>query len=168
MIRNNIHTDWAQEELQMLNIIIVDDDEKTANLIQRVAGKLGHNAVVAKCCKVALHKIEEENFDLILLDINLPDSNEIDLIQEIRETTAAINIVPMVSEPDRETEERIRGQRITYYLIKPFEIDELKSIINHLSKRKFKLCSSSRLSPDPVVPVFIDGNQTEDDFRNVY
>ncbi len=55
-----------------------------------------------------------------------------------------VNIVAMTSVSNREMEQRVRVQGVIYYMIKPFEFDELRSIINHLARRKVKLCSQQK------------------------
>lgn len=130
----------VQEGLKLLKVLIVDD-EQMGNVIGKAVEQLGHKVAVVKCYKEALQKIAETKFDLILWDINLSNGNGIDLIPEIRGSAGDVNIVAMTGDSNREIEERVRVQGVIYYMIKPFELDELNSIINHLAKRKIKLCS---------------------------
>ena len=129
-----------QEGLKLLKVLIVDD-EQMGNVIGKAVEQLGHKVAVVKCYKEALKKIAETKFDLILWDINLSNGNGIDLIAEIRKSSGDVNIVAMTGDSNREIEERVRVQGVIYYMIKPFELDELNSIINHLARRKIKLCS---------------------------
>ena len=129
----------GQEKLKLLKVLIVDD-EQMGNVIGKSVEQLGHKVAVVKCYKEALQKIAETKFDLILWDINLSDGNGIDLIAEIRKSAGKVNIVAMTGDSNREMEQRARAQGIIYYMIKPFELNELRSIINHLARRKIKLC----------------------------
>ena len=130
----------VQEELKILKVLVVDD-EQTGNVLGKTVEQLGHETIVAECYKEALQKIAETNFDLVLWDITLSNGNGIDLIREIRRSAGDVNIVAMTGHNSCETEQRVRVQGIIYYMIKPFELDELRSIINHLARRKVKLCS---------------------------
>ncbi len=130
----------VKEEHEILHVLIVDDED-LAHALGKTIEQLGHKAEVAGCYKEALKKIAEVNFDLILLDMNLSNGDGIDFISEIRQSVEDLNIVAMTSDPNRELEQKLREQRVIYYMIKPFELDELRSIINHLSRRKIKFHS---------------------------
>ena len=116
-------------------------DEEIGDILWKRVEQLGHKVVVSQCQKEALQKITETNFDLILLDANRSNGNGINLIQEIRKLAGDVHIIAMAGDPSRELEQKLREQRIIYYMIKPFEFVELKSIINHLSERKIKFMS---------------------------
>ncbi len=111
------------------------------NFLSKAIEMLGHLAETAGSCEEALQKISEIDFDLVLLDVNLSDGDGVEFITKIRKISADSNIVVMTGDSSREMELRAREKGIMYYLIKPFEMKELKSIINHLFIRKFKLCS---------------------------
>ena len=140
MINSISHKVQIQERPKILRVLIVDK-VLMRNVIGKIVEQLGHKAAFAKCYKEALQKITKTKFDLILWDINLSNGNGIDLISEIREAVGDANIVAMAGDSDREVERRVRVQGVIYYMIKPIEFDELKSILNHLSERKIKLCS---------------------------
>ncbi len=123
-----------------MNVLIVDNEE-ISNAIGKTVVQLGHEAVVTENYQEALKKISESTFDLILWDINLSNGTGINLLSEIRESNRDLNIVTMTMFSNREMEERVREQGIIYYMIKPFKLDELRSIINHLAKRETRLCS---------------------------
>jgi DNA-binding response OmpR family regulator len=129
-----------QKKLKTLNVLIVDN-EQMGSAIGKTVEQLGHSVVVAECYKKAFQKTAETKFDLILWDVNLSGGNGIDLIPEIRKKSVEdVNIVAMTGASTIEIEQKIRLPGVIYYMIKPFRLDELRSIINHLSKRKLKLC----------------------------
>ena len=126
-----------QDGLKLLKVLIVDEAQM-GNVIGKAVDQLGHKVAVADCYKEALQKIAETNFDLILWDINLSNGNGIDLIPEIRKSVGKVNIIAMTGYSNREIEQRVRVLGVIYFMIKPFELDELRSIINHHAKRKIK------------------------------
>jgi DNA-binding NtrC family response regulator len=72
-------------------------------------------------------------FDLILLDTSLPDTTIYSLIPKLKELYPGIRVVTMTDHNTTEMERKIRKLGIIYYLIKPFEKDELKNILDHCS-----------------------------------
>jgi DNA-binding response OmpR family regulator len=98
--------------------------------------KWGHNAVIAGSGEAALKIIRNEIFDLILLDIFLPDTVAYDLIPHIKEQWSGIKIITMTGYSDMEVEKKVRSQGISYYMVKPINLDELKSIIQHMRQKE--------------------------------
>ena len=78
---------------------------------------------------------QEKTFDLVLLDIMLPDGLGHEFIPALRKHQPEIKIITMTgySTPAMETE--IRSQGIHYYMAKPISLKELKAILDHMSKK---------------------------------
>ncbi len=57
--------------IQVLKVLIVDDEEMNVNMLYKIIVKLGHLVETVGSCKDALQKMAEDNFDLVLLDVNL-------------------------------------------------------------------------------------------------
>lgn len=136
---NSTNTDnfQAHDRYQRISILIIDGGQVDNTLINTIE-RWGHDVSVAKYDNEALEKIAATNFDLILLALNTSNDKGVDFIRKIRESAGNVNIATITSHSDRDLEQRARQQRITCYLIKPFHFDELKSIVNHLSRRKNK------------------------------
>ncbi len=131
----------AQERLGILKVLIVDDEEM-GHVLCKTIEHLGHKGSVAKCYHETLEKIAETQFDLIFLEINISNGSSVSVIREIRQLLGDVNIIVMTSDTNREMEQMIREQRVIYYMIKPIDPHELKSILNHLSMRKVKFLSN--------------------------
>ncbi|MCP3924454.1 MAG: response regulator [Desulfobacterales bacterium] len=122
-------------ESQLLDILIVDRKSE-ANHLQLYIKKLMHKATILDSYKEALHEIRNRDFDLIMIEMNLSKGNGIDLIKQIRKLKGILNVLAMTRDTSRELERKAREQRVIYYMIKPFEANELQSIINHILKKK--------------------------------
>lgn len=68
-----------------LNILLVEDIEVNIIVAKSVLEKLGYNVDVAMTGKEAIHKFEQNYYDLVLLDIQLPDMSGFDIAQYFRE-----------------------------------------------------------------------------------
>lgn len=121
-----------------MNILIVDDDDAVARFIGSFVEKLGHCAEKASNGQEALTMFNENKFDLVLLDILLPDIKGYELIPEFKKLHPDVGVVTMTGYNSRDLERRVRRQGIMYYMIKPFEPESLKSVLNHISKKRFQ------------------------------
>ncbi|MEN9298014.1 MAG: Transcriptional regulatory protein ZraR [Bacteroidota bacterium] len=69
----------------MNRILIIDDEEKLRTLLSRIISLEGFDVVQASTAKLALKKLEQQEIDVILCDVKLPDANGVELSAQIRE-----------------------------------------------------------------------------------
>lgn len=119
-----------------MEILVVDDDPGVVTSVTESIEGWGHHVETSPTGKDALKKVSRKNFDLILLDIFLPDCEGHELIPQFKETCPDIGIVTMTGYNTRELEWKVRKQGITFYMIKPFNTKEMKEILDHMSKKK--------------------------------
>ena len=117
----------------MLDILIVEDEQAISNLIYVNLSEEGYNCTCAYDGKQAADLIESDIFDLILLDIMLPEIDGYELLDFIKPTgTPVIFITAKGAVSDR-----IRGlkQGADDYLVKPFQIGELLARVEAVLRR---------------------------------
>ncbi len=119
-----------------MNILIVEDDYPSAKILKKQTESLEHTATITPTGKEALQKIKEVSFDLVMLDIFLPDYNGADLIPQFKIIQPSMGIIAMTGHNSRDLELQIRALGIYYYLIKPFKKQILKTILDHISTTK--------------------------------
>jgi DNA-binding NtrC family response regulator len=119
-----------------MNILIVEDDLSTAEAMTESMETWGHQVEISIIGKDALAKIKEKKFELVLLDIFLPDCKGHDLIPQFKEMHRDIGIVTMTGYNSRELELEVRQQGIHYFLTKPVQTKILKEIVDHISKKR--------------------------------
>ncbi len=69
----------------MKKILIIDDEEKLRTLLARIIGLEGFEVLQAADCKAAMKKLEQNDFDVILCDVKLPDGNGVELAKKIKD-----------------------------------------------------------------------------------
>jgi len=74
-------------------------------------------------------------YDLVLMEVLLPDMRGEELISRLKELSPNTWIVAMTGNNSREMEVRIRERGILYYMVKPFETENFRSLLEHLTKR---------------------------------
>lgn len=116
-------------------ILVIEDEPKVASFIQRGLEENGFESKIAFDGLMGKRMFEAEEYTLIILDLNLPYMNGIDLCQEIRKNNQKIPIIMLTALGT--TEDKLKGfdSGADDYLVKPFEFRELLARIRSLLKR---------------------------------
>ena len=118
----------------MNSVLIVEDEREISNFIKKELELQGYICQVASNGKIGADLIENNNYDLILLDINLPIINGHELLEYIKQIsqTPVIFVTSQAS-----TLDKIRGLKegADDYVTKPFEIGELIARIEAVLRR---------------------------------
>lgn len=121
----------------MMKILVVEDDESISNLIRINLTAEGYKCVCALDGKTGADYIERDYFDLILLDIMLPEINGYELLEYIRPIGTPVIFLTAKNEVN----DRIRGlkQGADDYITKPFQVGELLARVEALLRRYGKI-----------------------------
>jgi len=117
------------------DILIVEDDDAIATGLSLNLKLAGHHAAVARDGDQAVTMVEAQDFDLILLDINLPKRNGLEVLQLLRESD---NLVPVIVLSARDGEfDKVAALRLGAddYVTKPFALAELLARIDAVLRR---------------------------------
>jgi two-component system, NtrC family, response regulator len=74
-------------------ILIIDDEEKLRTLLSRIISLEGFEVIQAGNAKLALKKLEQQEIDVVLCDVKLPDANGVELLAQIREKYPLVEVV---------------------------------------------------------------------------
>ena len=122
--------------MEKKRILIVDDEEELAGIIGEMLCGCGYTADIAVSAAQAYDLMAQKSYHLILLDINLPDSDGFEICKELRRASK----VPVIFASARKTEDdRINSFDIggDDFLQKPYSMKELLSRINALMRRAY-------------------------------
>lgn len=111
------------------SILIVDDDEVIQETLLDVLKKRGYDIFLAGSGKVALETIKKNIIDLVLLDMRLPDVDGLDVLKRVKELDSEILVIMMTAYSDIQTAVAAMKSGAYHYINKPFELDELKLLI---------------------------------------
>ncbi len=116
-----------------MKILIVEDDKALNNGIKLSLNE--NNVLQAFCLKEARSLLKSTNFDLIILDINLPDGNGIDLCVEIREKSFVPIIILTANDMEIDIVTGLESGADDY-ITKPFSLAILRARVNAVLRRK--------------------------------
>jgi DNA-binding response OmpR family regulator len=121
--------------MALAKILVVDDDPSIRNLIQRFLSKQDYQVESAEDGKTALAVFEQFNPDLVVLDVNLPDTLGYNLCQEMQSRTKVF-VLMLTSRADEADKIRGFSQGADDYLTKPFSLGELEVRVGAILKRQ--------------------------------
>ncbi|MFR7538943.1 MAG: response regulator transcription factor [Clostridium sp.] len=121
----------------MTKILIVEDEEAISDLIKMSLTKAGYHCEQAMDGLEAADCIEKNNYDLILLDIMLPEINGYELLEYIKTKETPVIFITAMGELN----DRVKGLRAGAddYITKPFEMIELLACVETVLRRYHKV-----------------------------
>ena len=119
----------------MRKILVIDDEQNIRKMLIRVLSPEGFIVKEADNGLEALKRLQEENYSLVLLDLKMPGLNGIETLKKIRENDLNLPVIMMSAYGS--IHEAVEAMKLGAldYLIKPFDIEELKIIIKRAIKQ---------------------------------
>jgi two-component system, OmpR family, KDP operon response regulator KdpE len=115
-------------------ILIVEDDEDTAEVVCSLLETAGYNAVAVDRGELALYEIHSSSPDLVLLDLNLPDIHGLDILKQVRTQSFLPMIVLSAFTQERDKVVALEAGADDY-MSKPFSPEELIARVAALLRR---------------------------------
>ena len=113
-------------------ILVVDDEQNFLELMMRILSKRGFAVKTAANGDEALKLLEQQSFDLVLLDIKMGPMNGIQLLEKIKERQPLVKAIMMTAYPTNETRVQAMDLGASAYLTKPVELNALIEAMNSL------------------------------------
>jgi len=121
------------------HILIVDDNPQNLQVLGKLLKEMNYNIEFATNGKAALEWLENKRFDILLLDINMPEMNGFEVCKIIRSNPAHnhLSIIFLTADTDRESILKGFDYGAQDYITKPFDSRELLARIHtHLSLKQ--------------------------------
>ena len=109
----------------MADVLIIDDDRLICDILAKMMEKIGHESRWALTGADGLEKARQGMFDIVFLDVNLPDANGLDLIQTIKTSPSSPEVIIITGDSDPDGAEMAINSGAWNYLEKPFLRQEL-------------------------------------------
>jgi two-component system, sensor histidine kinase and response regulator len=125
-----------RENRQRQHILLAADDSVNQKLLVRLLENRGHSVVVVPNGREALAALTRDQFDLILMDVQMPEMDGVQATAAIRQkeqqTSTRLPIIAMTARARGEDEERCRNAGMDGYISKPIRADELLAVVEGL------------------------------------
>ena len=118
------------------NILVVDDDSDIREVLGDRLESLGYRVLAAETAKAGLELLERQNPQLVLLDIEMPDMNGIDMLREIRRREHDVTVVMITAYGTIERAVEAMKEGAYDFIPKPFEPDHVALIVAKALERE--------------------------------
>jgi len=112
-------------------ILVIDDDEIIRSLFKRTLEERGHTVVTAGTGAEGIGCVRRWDFDLVFLDLKLPEMDGAELLREIRIARPKLPVTIITGYPDSEMMERVLKQGPLGVILKPFDDSDIITAVNN-------------------------------------
>ncbi len=116
-------------------VLVVDDDESLQSLFKLSLKKIGLSRVVVGTVKEALVALAKQRFDLLFLDLELPDGSADDVYEAAKKIDPELPIVIITGYPNSEMLDRILSKGPVTVLKKPLQVEQLQQTVRILGPK---------------------------------
>jgi two-component system NtrC family response regulator len=122
---------------RIARILIVDDDENIRKVLMTILEDEGYTVESVGTAKSAIEKTKRNFYNLVLIDIRLPDMEGIEILSKIRETVPKMRKIIITGYPTLQNAMEAVNRGADAYIVKPFDMDKvLKTIKEQLEKQE--------------------------------
>ncbi|NQT71306.1 MAG: response regulator [Chloroflexi bacterium] len=117
---------------QQTSILVVDDEKVVRDIIYRYLTKKGYDVLTTRNGQEALLLGSRGTFDIIILDINMPGMNGLEVLHQLKTKypKAVVIMLTGVADPESVIESAAMGMGATAFLSKPCELTKLQRVID--------------------------------------
>jgi DNA-binding NtrC family response regulator len=128
-----------KRDMPLRRVLIVDDEAVIREGIGRLLKSRKVEAVSAADGHEALDCLKHQSFDLVLLDIKMPDMDGVELLKQIRSKYPRTHVVMITGYPTIDTAVECIKRGAVDYLVKPFQADDLDAALRKLDRSEDEL-----------------------------
>ena len=129
-----------------LRVLIADDHPTSRQLLSRQLATLGIHALEAADGRDALRRLQEESFDLLITDLNMPVMDGLRLTREIRKTDSGLYICGLTATAQEHERQRCLEAGMNQCLFKPVSLSQLAALVADIPPLPAALFSMERVS----------------------
>ena len=130
---------WLREHRKRLSVLVADDSRTNQVLASRLLEKRGHRVVAVGTGTHAVAAAEKDRFDVILMDVQMPEMDGLEATARIREREALVGghvpIVALTAHANESDRERCLAAGMDDYISKPFSAEDLHATLEHVARR---------------------------------
>ena len=122
------------------SILIIDDEQEIRETLEQVLKLEGYSPASASTAEEGLKKAEEQLFDLVLLDVSLPDRNGLEVLRNIKRDSPDTGVIMITAYDSGQTAFQASKEGADSYIPKPWDNDRLLlEVRNTLAKSRLQV-----------------------------
>lgn len=119
-----------------LSILFADDEPSLQELMRLELPEMGHRVTVCPDGQTAITALEEGSYDLLLVDLDMPQKNGIQVIERARQINPSIDAVVLTGKSSLETAIQALRFGATDYLTKPCKLNDLRVLLERIAQHR--------------------------------
>jgi two-component system response regulator FlrC len=116
-------------------ILVLDDDPQMRSALKEAIQRIGYDVVLCESGEVALAKLEQGEYSLVVTDMQMPKMNGLTFLKEVRRRIGNLPVLVITGFGTVENAVESMKEGATDYLMKPFSIDALKKAVESIMLR---------------------------------
>ncbi|AOY59647.1 MULTISPECIES: sigma-54-dependent transcriptional regulator [Desulfococcus] len=123
------------QRLEPIQLLVVDDEHSIRRLLEKELSPTRHHVITAGTARDALALVRRKPFDVIILDIQLPDGNGLELLERFRKVSMGAEIILVTGFGDIDSAVEAMKRSAYDYITKPFNLDRLELVVEKAYQR---------------------------------
>jgi DNA-binding response OmpR family regulator len=140
------------------SVLVIDDDAVVRQFVELVLAQAGYNVSSVATAELGIKALQTARWDLVLLDINIPDMTGLDVLRLLRKyQKVKAAVMMMTARDDAATVRQAMETGADGYMVKPFgPRDLLKRVEAMLNPEKFRAVPKDPMKDDGYPPIQLD------------
>lgn len=126
----------SKQPLNGLKILFADDEESLQELMSMELPRMGHRVAVCPDGNTAVAALERESFDCVLVDLDMPGMNGIEVIRRAKEASPETEAIVLTGKESLDTAVKALRYGACDYLTKPCRLVELQALLERILQRR--------------------------------
>ncbi|MFQ5603569.1 MAG: sigma-54-dependent transcriptional regulator [bacterium] len=118
------------------NILIIDDEPKMCKVLKFALEPDGHKVTTAENAETGLERFNAQPFDLVITDLKMPGKDGLFVLEKVKKQSPKTEVIMMTAYATAQNAVEAMKKGAYDYIIKPFEMDELKLKVRHIMEKR--------------------------------
>ena len=121
--------------METMQVLVVDDEEPIRRLVEKELAAERRRITTAGSVEAALKRFRRETYDVVLLDMRLPDGSGLDLLIQFQELAPEVQVIIITGHGDVDNAVQAMKMGAYDYMTKPFALDHLSLVMEKAYQR---------------------------------
>src|SRR3990172_791242 len=122
--------------MQKGSILIIDDEPKMCKILRFALEPDGYAVTTAENAEVAMDVFQQNDFDLVVTDLKMPGKDGLFVLETVKKQKPNTEVILMTAYATAQNAVDAMKKGAYDYVIKPFEMDELKLKVKHIMEKR--------------------------------